>query len=96
MIEVLLSGAAELELIPDYVLGELLARGRVQGFRRSSGWVEVGRDPIRQARNAYFTGSERRRRRKVSCFSCPDMIGGRCRNKSCPEYFCEAKVFELR
>lgn len=93
LIEVLLSGSTELEEIPDYMLGELLARGRVNGFRRSSGWVVVGRDPIRQTRNGYFSGPERRRRRKGSCLICPDMVGGKCINSSCTEYLCNAKVF---
>jgi len=93
LIEVLLNGSTELEEIPDYVLGELLARGRVKGFRRSSGWVVVGRDPIRQAGSGYFSGQERRRRRKGACLTCPDMVGGKCINSSCPEYLCNAKVF---
>jgi len=93
IIEVLLSGGKELELVPDYVLGELLERGRVQGFRRSSGWVVVGRDRVRQARKEYYPGPERRRRRKGSCLTCPDMVGGKCINSSCPEYRCNVKVF---
>lgn len=93
LIEVLLSDSTELEEIPDYVLGELLARNRVKGFRRSSGWVVVGRDPIRNSRNEYFSGPERRRRRKGACLTCPDMVGGKCINSSCPEYLCNAKVF---
>jgi hypothetical protein len=92
MIEVLLSGGSEHELVPDYLLGELLARNRVKGFRRSGGWVVVGRDPIRKLRNDYYPGPERRRRRKGSCLTCPDMVGGKCINSSCPEYLCNAKA----
>ena len=40
----------------DYVnqimLDDLLEVGRVSGFRRSSGWVTVGVDPIRQVRRS--------------------------------------------
>jgi len=95
MIEVLLSGNTENEVVPDYVLGELLSRGRVQGFRRANGWVVVGRDPIRQGKNGAYSGEERRRRRKGSCLTCPEMIGGACVNSSCPEHLCNAKVFAL-
>jgi len=92
MIEVLLCGTTEREVIPDYLLGELLSRGRVQGFRRASGWVVVGRDPIRQERKGNHSGAERRRRRKASCLTCPDMIGGECVNSRCPEHMCNVKV----
>lgn len=93
MIEVLMCGCEEHEIVPDYVLGELLVRGDVQGFRRASGWVEVGRDPIRQSRNGGYSGAERRRRRKGSCLTCPEMVGGECTNSSCPEHFANTKVF---
>lgn len=95
MIEVLLCGNTEPETVPDYVLGELLLRGRVEGFRRSSGWVVVGRDPIRKAGGGKFSGPEKRRRRKGSCLTCPEMVGGECLNTSCPEHHCNAKVFAL-
>jgi hypothetical protein len=95
MIEVLLSGNTEHEVVPDYVLGELLLRGKVQGFRRASGWVVVGRDPIRQARGGSYPGTERRRRRKASCLTCPELIGGECVNSRCSEHLCNAKVFAL-
>lgn len=94
MIDVLLCGNTEPEAVPDYVLGELLLRGRVQGFRRSSGWVTVGRDPIRQE-NRRYSGPERRRR-KGSCLMCPEMSNGDCINTNCPEHRCNAKVFALK
>jgi len=34
--------------VPDYLLGELIAAGRIRSFRRASGWVVIGRDPIRE------------------------------------------------
>jgi len=93
MIEVLLCGSTDLERVPDYALGELLERGRVQGFRRSSGWVVVGRDPIRQSRKGLHAGPERRRRRGLSCLMCPQMVNGECLDSDCPKHWCNAKVF---
>jgi hypothetical protein len=95
MIEVLLRGGTELEVVPDYVLGELLARGGVEGFRRSSGWVKVGQDPIREARIGTYSGPERRTRKKGSCLTCPQMIDGECGDCSCVEYRCSTRVFSL-
>lgn len=46
--------------VPPYVLDRMLACGEVHAFERSSGWVVVGRDPIRAARTSY-NGDERRR-----------------------------------
>jgi hypothetical protein len=45
--------------VPPYVLDRMLACGEVHAFERSSGWVMVGRDPIRAARASYH-GNERR------------------------------------
>jgi hypothetical protein len=95
MIEVLLRGGTELEVVPDYVLGELLARGGVQSFRRSSGWVIVGCDPIREVRKGSYSGPERRTRKKGSCLTCPQMIDGECSDSSCEEYRCSTRVFSL-
>jgi len=92
MIEVLLCGNTEPEKVPDYVLGELLLRGRVEGFRRSSGWVVVGRDPVRKAAGGKYPGPEKRRRRKGYCLTCSEMVGGECLDTGCPEYHCNAKV----
>jgi hypothetical protein len=93
MIDVLLQGETELQVIPDYVLGELLAKGKVQGFRRSSGWVIVGRDPIRQSGRSCYSGPERRRKRSRSCLACPEMIDGECINATCSERRFQIKVF---
>jgi hypothetical protein len=93
MIEVLLKGDTEHQVVQGYVLSELLARGRVHSFRRSSGWVVVGRDPVRQSAKIIYYGDERRRQRKKSCFSCPEMVGGECNNNSCSEFRFQAKVF---
>lgn len=48
----------------DYVKGfqldRLLEVKKVQRFKRSSGWVTVGVDPIRWRRNPNYQGTERR------------------------------------
>lgn len=56
--------------VPPYVLNRMLACGEIHAFERSTGWVIVGRDPIRMARGAYH-GHERRR--SVSCH-LPSMV----------------------
>lgn len=95
MIEVRLVGETALMAIPDYTLSELLARGKVEGFRRSSGWVEVGRDPIRQVGGDPYYGPERRKRRNRSCLACPEMVNGECVNAECPVRRSQTKIFPL-
>ncbi len=41
------------------ILGELLNASEIVAFERSSGWVRVGRDPIR-GRGGEYRGPERR------------------------------------
>lgn len=53
--------------VKDYFLDELLRSGKIVAFRRASGWVNVGRDPIRQGTEAY-EGPERRRRGAIATF----------------------------
>jgi hypothetical protein len=43
-------------MVDDSILESLLSEDRILEFRRTSGWVRVGRDPIRNQ------GVERRRR----------------------------------
>ncbi|MFA7405095.1 MAG: hypothetical protein WC007_13950 [Pelobacteraceae bacterium] len=50
----------EPDSVPPYVLDRMLACGEVYAFERSSGWVVVGRDPIRATKSPYH-GLERRR-----------------------------------
>ncbi|SNB45856.1 GSU3473 family protein [Geobacter sp. DSM 9736] len=49
------------DLIESYRLDYLISTGRVIQFCRSSGWVKVGRDPVRSSSGEYH-GTERRRR----------------------------------
>jgi len=48
----------------DYVKGfqldRLLEAKKVQRFKRSSGWVTVGVDPVRWRRSPHYNGIERR------------------------------------
>ena len=49
--------------IPSYELNNLLDSNRILAFRRSSGWVQLGKDPLRgQGCNGAYRGPERRRR----------------------------------
>jgi hypothetical protein len=49
--------------IENYLLDDLIKDERIKAFRRSSGWVRVGRDPIRKMWHAaLFNGLERRKR----------------------------------
>lgn len=46
--------------VPPHVLDDMLRRGEIHAFERSSGWAVVGRDPIRNSARPYH-GIERRR-----------------------------------
>ena len=47
-------------MVRDYSLDELISSGKIVAFYRTSGWVAVGRDPVRK--NAVqFDGTERRK-----------------------------------
>ncbi len=49
------------DYVKGFMLDALIATERVVRFRRSSGWVIIGRDPVRKrADNKPFAGVERR------------------------------------
>jgi hypothetical protein len=49
--------------VENYLLDDLIKDDRIKAFRRSGGWVRVGRDPIRAMwHTALFKGLERRKR----------------------------------
>ena len=50
----------QVELIEDTLLDEMIDSGKIIAFRRSSGLVIIGMDPIRQA-STFFSGPERRK-----------------------------------
>lgn len=47
------------DLVEAYLLDYLISAGRITEFCRSSGWVKVGKDPIRGPESEYL-GVERR------------------------------------
>ncbi len=53
-------------VVSAYELDRLLEAGNVRAFRRMTGWVIVGQDPIRGKGGAY-NGRERRRQRTRLC-----------------------------
>ncbi len=86
-ISVLLDGEGKSQGIPTILLDTLLERGKVKAFRRSTGWVYVGLDPVRgKGGDAYF-GPERRTKRNKSCIRCPEMVHGKCVSTVCPDRF---------
>jgi hypothetical protein len=49
------------DAVPNKVLDDLIAADKIIAFRRSSGWAEIGRDPIRgQGTSREYEGPERR------------------------------------
>ncbi len=48
------------DMVKNYLLEGLITSGRIVAFRRSDGWVTIGRDPVRQGRREY-DGLERRK-----------------------------------
>lgn len=47
-------------MVRDYALDELISSNKIVAFYRTSGWVAVGRDPVRR-RSEPFAGPERRK-----------------------------------
>ncbi len=65
-------------------LDELIETGGIISFRRSSGWVEIGKDPVRTKRVAEYTGPERRCGAvKMHCLKCDDFVDALCRASTC-------------
>jgi hypothetical protein len=76
----------ECQEVPYYLLGQLIAAGRVKAFRRSTGWAVIDRDPVRDPgkRRGRYNGPERRFQRDKSCILCPEMKSGECISTACP------------
>ena len=49
------------DMVKEHQLDNLIERGEVVKFQRSSGWVTIGIDPIRKARQAVRLDQDRRR-----------------------------------
>jgi len=53
-------GDDKYDYVKDFVLDTLIETGAIAQFRRSSGWVRLGVDPIRKPRSEKYNGAERR------------------------------------
>ncbi|WP_129126518.1 GSU3473 family protein [Geomonas oryzae] len=48
------------DYVKDFMLEPLIKSGAITRFRRRSGWVRIGVDPVRSQRNTMYSGEERR------------------------------------
>ena len=49
------------DFVKDFMLETLITSGAISKFRRSSGWVQIGVDPVRAPRaSASYNGPDRR------------------------------------
>ena len=55
----------KIDLVPSEKLEELLMMSEIEQFERSSGWVTVGKDPIRSTLRGHYSGPERRQESRV-------------------------------
>lgn len=55
-----IKSSKEPDSVPPHILDRMLASGEIHAFERSTGWVVVGRDPIRSASRPFY-GVDRRR-----------------------------------
>jgi len=51
----------KIDLVPSCGLNEMIVMSEIDQFERSSGWVTLGKDPIRSTLRGAYTGLERRR-----------------------------------
>jgi len=49
------------DMVKEYQLDDLIDRGEIVKFQRSSGWVTIGVDPVRVRRQATHREQDRRR-----------------------------------
>jgi hypothetical protein len=50
-------------MIDEYILDDLIREEKIKAFRRSGGWVKIGRDPVRERwKSSTYNGLERRKR----------------------------------
>jgi len=49
-----------IDLVPSRKLDELIVMSEIEQFERSTGWVTLGRDPIRSSLRGNYYGPERR------------------------------------
>lgn len=69
--------------VQHYQLDDLIYSGEILAFRRGSGWVEIGLDPVRKRNDrAEYAGAERREQQEqLSCLTCPDLENSICKAK---------------
>ncbi len=48
------------DYVKDFMLEPLIKSGAITRFRRRSGWVRIGVDPVRAQRITTYSGEERR------------------------------------
>lgn len=49
-----------IDLVPSRKLDELIVMSEIEEFERATGWVTLGRDPIRSSLRGDYLGPERR------------------------------------
>jgi hypothetical protein len=66
-------------------LDSLIDGNAVVAFRRKSGWVEIGRDPLRGGGvPREYAGEDRRSvAAGKTCLTCADFVDSLCRTNSC-------------
>lgn len=50
-----------IDLVPSGTLDELIVMSDIEQFERSTGWVTIGKDPVRSTIRGHYSGPERRR-----------------------------------
>lgn len=67
--------------VQNHLLDDLIDSGEIVAFRRSSGWVELGKDQLRSKRpQANYDGLERRMQpEQTSCLTCPELEESICK-----------------
>ncbi|MBJ6799842.1 GSU3473 family protein [Geomonas propionica] len=48
------------DYVKDFMLEKLIQSGAIASFKRRSGWVRIGVDPVRAPRRKPYIGEERR------------------------------------
>lgn len=71
--------------VPDYLLSAMIEAGEVTSFKRSSGWVKIGVDPVRRGDPVFcYYGPEKRSlSQRRLCHTCPHFIETECSKEIC-------------
>lgn len=83
--------------VPHNELDELIASDDIIAFRRQTGWVELGKDPLRGQSAAAYQGPERRGTKAVrNCLTCLDLVDSMCKANNCQSRIStQAKSFKI-